>query len=250
MLTLNNISVFFDTTQVLNNISCSINQGDFIVILGPNGAGKSTLFNILSGHIKPNTGTILWNNADITNADEINRSLAIGRLFQNPNLNIAPTMTVKQNLAMALYKGKTTQPANGFAPLSQQIIDTLSTTFNIDLTPLLEKPMKSLSGGQRQLIAFMMATIVPPQLLLLDEPTAALDPEAATLLLTNVNQYVKHNKTTTLLITHDQNLAHVMGNKVWVLDKGTIKKTFDKKDAGMSRSEMTIGSIQYDKLKA
>ena len=249
MLILSDISVTLDSKTILKNINCNVKENDFIIIVGANGSGKSTFFNTIAGHIQPSSGKIIWDNKNITQMHEAQRSSLISRLFQNPNLNSVSSMTVRQNVAMAFYKNKRIQLKNGFKSINNNIITELAQEFEIDLNSLLDQPMHSLSGGQRQLIAFIMAIVIPPKILLLDEPTAALDPEASTKLLLCVKKYIKKHKIITLLITHDPQLACVMGNKVWVLDQGTIQHKYDKSEKKVLHPDELIGSIAYTKLK-
>jgi len=249
MLKLSNVSVKFDSKIILKNINCTVQENDFVIIVGANGSGKSTFFNTIAGHIQPSSGKIIWGNKTITDMHEAQRSSIISRLFQNPNLNSVSSMTVRQNLAMAFYKNKMVQLKNGFKSINNNIITELAQEFEIDLNSLLDQPMHSLSGGQRQLIAFLMAIVIPPKILLLDEPTAALDPEAATKLLLCVQKYIKKHKIITLLITHDPHLACIMGNKVWVLDQGIIQHKYDKNEKKTLHPDELIGSITYEQIK-
>ncbi len=242
-----NISVSIDGKEILKNISCSVQKGDFIVIVGPNGAGKSTFFDMISGKRTPQSGTILFDGVDITHKNDQERATIIGRLFQNPQLNGVASMTVAQNLALSTYKGTMVSLANGMAKFPLHILDDLK-HLNLGSKKTLDTPMKSLSGGQRQLLAFIMATAVPPQLFLLDEPTAALDPIAATKLLQFAIKWIKDHHMTTILITHDPHLALTIGKKIWILENGTITKQYDEKDLPHLSAADLIGHIDYKAL--
>ena len=247
MIKFENVSVTIDGKQILKNITCTINSGDFIVIVGPNGAGKSTFFDMISGKRIPTSGKILLDGTDITNLDEQYRAELISRLFQNPQLNGVASMTVAQNLAISNYKGKTVSLLNGMKKFPTHITAELD-TLNLGSSKILNTPMKDLSGGQRQLLAFIMATIMPPRLFMLDEPTAALDPQSATKLLQFAIKFINKNSMTTLLITHDPELALIIGKKIWVLEDGQITKQFDTEDtANLSASDL-IGNIDYKNL--
>ncbi len=250
MLKLEKITVSFNDKTVLENLSCAINKGDFIVIVGANGAGKSTLFDLIAGKIVPKKGTVSLDGKDITNMSEIKRASFIGRLFQNTVLSSVGSMTVGQNLTMALYKNQPAGLASGMQRFPAQFLANLAQEFDVHVSHLLEKTMSALSGGQRQLVAFIMAIALPPKLLLLDEPTAALDPNAATKLLTLVNKYVRHKDITTVLITHDPHLALALGNKLWVLEQGKITRQYEKQDKSRLTPEELIGHIDYEKLKS
>ncbi len=175
MITLENITVKIGSKPILKTISCAIQPGDFIVIVGPNGAGKSTLFDVISGKRKSSSGKILFDDNNITHMDERRRSSFISRLFQNPQHNGAPSMTVAQNLALSTLKNKNACLVDGMKNFPTHITTELK-QLNLDNQKILTTNMGNLSGGQRQSLAFIMATLTPPKLLLLDEPTAALDP--------------------------------------------------------------------------
>jgi len=248
MLKLKDISVSFGPTSVLRNLSCTIQEGDFIVIVGANGSGKSTFFDTIAGTIKPITGHIMLENTEITNLDEKHRALYISRLFQNTVKNSVGSLTVAQNLALATYKNRSVGLVNGMKHLSLDQAKKILEPLNGDVKKLLDKKMQSLSGGQRQLISFIMATLIPPKILLLDEPTAALDPTAATILLKYAAPYVKKHNITTLLITHDPHIALSIGNKVWVLEQGNITKQFTGEEKKQLNPDKLIGQIDYQAL--
>lgn len=247
MIKFENVSVTIDNKKILKNITCTINSGDFIVIVGPNGAGKSTLFDMISGKRIPTSGKILLDGADITHLDEQHRATLISRLFQNPQLNGVASMTVAQNLALSNYKGQTVSLLNGMQKFPAHLTAELD-KLNLGSAKILSTPMKDLSGGQRQLLAFIMATILPPRLFMLDEPTAALDPQSATKLLQFAIKFINEHAMTTLLITHDPELALVIGKKIWVLENGQITKQLDTRDTTNLSASDLIGHIDYKKL--
>lgn len=249
MLKLINVSVTLDNKKILHSISCTINPQDHIVVLGHNGAGKSTFFNCISGNIIPTNGDILWNNTPITQLPAYRRSSFIAQLFQNPQKNGVSSMTVHENLSLAHYKSTTVTLEPGLVPLSDKLKNILE-HFGLNSATLLDTPMKRLSGGQRQLIAFIMATLNPPQLLLLDEPTAALDPQGATRLLTCALEIIGQHKLTTLTITHDPELALSIGNKLWILENGTITKQWDAQEKKHLTAHDLLGHIDYEKLRS
>jgi len=249
MLNLKNINVTFGTNHVLKDLSCTVQAGDFIVIVGTNGAGKSTFFDTIAGKVKPDSGTIFLDGADITNLSEIQRACMVTRLFQNTHLNSVGSMTVAQNLAMAGYSRKSARLVDGMDGLTPEQLVALLAPLNLDTASLLKKPMNALSGGQRQLIAFMMSTLQAPKVLLLDEPTAALDPQAATKLLQLASTFVAKHKLTTLLITHDPHIALSIGNKIWILEDGHITKQFGVEDKKNLNPEHLIGHIDYQSLQ-
>ena len=248
MIKFENVSVTIDNKQILKNISCTINTGDFIVIVGPNGAGKSTFFDMISGKRIATSGTILLDGIDITHLNEQHRAPFISRLFQNPQLNGVASMTVAQNLALSNYKGKTVGLSNGMDTFPAHLTKELE-KLNLNSPKILHTPMKDLSGGQRQLLAFIMATLLPPRLFMLDEPTAALDPQSATKLLQFAIKFIAEHNMTTLLITHDPELALAIGKKIWILENGQITKQFDTQDAVSLSASDLIGHIDYQNLK-
>jgi len=245
MLRLKNINVWFGNNHVLRDLSCDIEPGDFIVIVGANGQGKSTFFDTLAGKIKPQSGTIALDGVDITGLNEVQRSGMITRIFQNTRLNSVGSLTVAQNLAIAHYSRRTARLVDGMTAMPHQKAEELIRSLGMD-TAILERPMSALSGGQRQLIAFVMATQLTPKILLLDEPTAALDPQSATKLLQYAVRFIKEHKITTLLITHDPHIALSVGNKIWVLENGKIAKQFAAEEKKGLNPDSLIGQIDYE----
>jgi putative tryptophan/tyrosine transport system ATP-binding protein len=248
MIVFENVCISIGNKTILKNISGTIQSGDFIVIVGPNGAGKSTFFDMISGKRIATSGKILLDGIDITQLNEQKRALFISRLFQNPQLNGIASMTVEQNLALSNYKDKTISLHNGMHNFPHALIKELE-KLNLGSEKILHTQMKDLSGGQRQLLAFIMATLLPPRLFMLDEPTAALDPQAATKLLQYAIRFIKEHTMTTLLITHDPELALVIGKQIWVLENGQITKKFNENDIPNLSSADLIGHIDYKGLK-
>ena len=247
MIQFQNVSVTIDNKRILKDITCTVENGDFIVIVGPNGAGKSTFFDMISGKRIATSGKILLDGVDITHLDEQHRSLFISRLFQNPQLNGIASMTVAENLALSNYKGTTISVQNGMKRFPEHLTAELN-KLNLGSEKILNTPMKDLSGGQRQLLAFIMATLLPPRLFMLDEPTAALDPQSATKLLQFAIKFITEHRMTTLLITHDPEIALAIGKKIWILENGQIAKQYDMNDTARLSSSDLIGHIDYQKL--
>lgn len=249
ILELIDINIKIDNKEILKDINCTIEEGDFIIIVGGNGAGKSTFFDTLSGKHIPTSGNIIFKGKDITTKTEIERTSAIARIFQNTYLNCAPSLSVLENFALIQLA---TKKASLISGISKQSIEEATALLNeIGMNwELLPKKMIGLSGGQRQLIAFMMVTKLNPELLLLDEPTAALDPQSSTKLLFYTKKFIEKNKKTALLITHDPQIALHMGNKIWILDNGRIIKQYNEEDKkNIQKPEQLIGQIDYQKLK-
>lgn len=247
MLKLKNVNVFFGETHVLKDISCNVEPGDFIVIVGTNGAGKSTFFDTIAGKVKPQNGTIMIENSDITNLNEQQRSNMVTRIFQNTRLNSVGTLTVAQNLSIARYSRRRARLVDGMQAMPRNQAKEVVASLGMN-SSILDRRMDALSGGQRQLIAFAMSTQLIPKILLLDEPTAALDPQAATKLLKYATQFIKQHNITTLLITHDPNIALSVGNKIWVLDNGKIVKQFGIEEKKGLSPDKLIGQIDYAQI--
>ncbi len=247
MLQLNNIDVWFGNNHILHQLSCTVERGDFIVIVGANGAGKTTFFDTIAGKTKPKHGHIILDGTNITHLNELQRAGMVTRIFQNTRLNSVGSMTVAQNLAIAHYSRRSARLVNGMRDMPRKRAEQLVRELGMDAS-ILDTPMNTLSGGQRQLIAFVMATQLIPKVLLLDEPTAALDPQAATKLLHYAALFIKQHKVTTLLITHDPHIALNIGNKVWVLENGTISRQFTGEEKKHLNPDKLIGQIDYAQL--
>lgn len=249
MLRLDTIQVAFGQHQVLKNFTCQVNEGDFVVIVGANGTGKTTLFDVISGKLRPNGGKVFLQGKDITNLSERQRAHFFSRLFQNPLVNCVTSMTVEENIALALYKNQTVGFRHGLSGISPLLLESISHFFDIPIQEVLRRPMGALSGGQRQMISFIMATLVHPTILLLDEPTAALDPQSATKLLRSAVRFIKEHSITAMMITHDPQLAQCMGNKVWVLGNGRVSKEFNEQEKEHLSPDKLIGHVDYASLR-
>ncbi len=247
MLKLTAIELSFGSHAILRNLSCEVEKGDFVVIVGGNGAGKSTLFDTIAGRAKPQRGSITIDGQDVTALNEQQRAGMVTRIFQNTRLNSVGGFTVHQNLAMAHYSRRSARLVDGMNTMPREHAEQLMDSIGMPHATL-DKKMRSLSGGQRQLIAFVMATQLIPKLLLLDEPTAALDPQAATTLLMHAGRFIKEHNVTTIMITHDPYIALSMGNKVWVLERGVIARQFSASEKKDLHPDELIGHIDYQKI--
>lgn len=237
MLQLINISKAFNGKNVLQQLSCQANNGDFIVIMGPNGTGKTTLFDLISGKTLPDSGSIIIDGIDCTKLSEKERAPYVGRLFQNTYLGSCATLTVRENLAMATLKERKAGLGVGVDAFPQWVIEDYLLPLQLNLESMLDVPMGALSGGQRQLISFVMTILHRPKILLLDEPTAALDPNSATQLLVFAKEYAKKNGMPVLLITHDPLVAKHLGNRLWILEEGRVKSEFGLEKQGLNPEE-------------
>lgn len=223
MIRVENISVEFGEFKALQQVTCSINEKDFILILGHNGAGKSTLLDVISGRVIPSSGKIFRNNIDITLLSESKRSQFISRVFQNTHMGSVATMTVAENLAMATLKSKRAGFKSAIKNFPEYIVEETLKPLGLRLEDLLNTPIGKLSGGQRQIITIVMATLCEPDILLLDEPTAALDPVSTENLLQFVSKFTKQRKMATMMITHDEQRAKFLANRTWILQKGILQ---------------------------
>ena len=227
MLKINKITKIFNPNTVneriaINNLSFTINDGDFITVIGGNGAGKSTLLNLISGVLFPNSGDMFLNERNISKLPDYKRARFIGRVFQDPNMGTSSDMLIEENLALALRRGKFRGLRWGISKAERQIFKDELKKFDLGLEDRLSTKVGLLSGGQRQALTLFMAVINKPDLLLLDEHTAALDPKTALKVLSITNQIVNENKLTTLMITHNMKDAIEYGNRLIMLNNGNI----------------------------
>ena len=224
MLTINNITKTFnlstpDERKALDDFSLSVKPGEFVTLIGANGAGKSTLFDAICGNFITDSGSIILDGHDITLMPQYERSRNIGRLYQDPTLGTAPGMTIEENLALATKTGRwITHITNRDRELFRQKLSRLQ----MHLEDRLTQQIGSLSGGQRQAMALLMATINPPKLLLLDEHTAALDPEAEKKVMRITEEIVREHDLTCIMITHDMQAALDMGTRTIMMHDGKI----------------------------
>ncbi|MBP5197928.1 MAG: ATP-binding cassette domain-containing protein [Lachnospiraceae bacterium] len=224
MLEINSISKTFNPGTVnektaLNKLSLSVADGDFISIIGANGAGKSTLFNAIGGTFFTDEGSIILDGEDITLQPEHIRSRKIGRLFQNPMLGTAPDMSIMENLALAAGSGGW---LSRLSKKDKEFFREKVSLLNMGLEDRMNHPVGLLSGGQRQALTLMMATINPPKLLLLDEHTAALDPATSDKVLELTESIIAENNLTCLMITHNMETALNLGNRTLMMNDGNI----------------------------
>jgi putative ABC transport system ATP-binding protein len=229
MLELKNVKKTFNAGTVnekaaLTDLSLSVADGDFITIIGSNGAGKSTLFNAIGGSFYVDEGYLTLDGRDITFMPEHKRASLMGRLFQDPMLGTAPHMSIEENLSVAYLRASTSRFAyfSTIGDAERKLFRERLATLEMGLEDRLDNPVGLLSGGQRQALSLLMATIVPPQLLLLDEHTAALDPATAAKVLQITRDIVEEQHITCLMVTHNMNQALDMGNRTLMMDSGRI----------------------------
>ncbi len=241
MLKINDISKTFNPGTVnektaLSHLSLTVNDGDFISIIGSNGAGKSTLFNAIAGSFLTDEGSIVLDGEDITLTPEHVRAKTIGRLFQDPLKGTAPDMTIEENLALAAGKGGWLSRISKKekADLRERVA-----LLDMGLENRMDAPVGLLSGGQRQALTLLMATINPPKLLLLDEHTAALDPATSEKVMELTERIARENKLTCLVITHNMHAALQQGNRTLMMENGNIVLDL----SGDERKNMTVEDL-------
>ena len=241
MLKLNGISKTFapgtpNEKRALSGLNLYLAPGDFVTILGSNGAGKSTMFNAIAGTFKPDSGSIVLDGTDITNLPDYKRSKFIGRMFQDPLKGTAPNMTIEENLALAYMRATSgTSPFSMITRSDRKDFRERLSQLGLGLEDRMNHPVGLLSGGQRQALTLLMATMVTPKLLLLDEHTAALDPATAEKVLSLTKQIVAENGITCLMITHNIPSALSLGNRTIMMKGGSIVLDI----AGQERADMT-----------
>ena len=226
MIELRNVSMIFNQGTVNENraitsINLRVREGDFITVIGSNGAGKSTLFNLVAGTITPTIGSIYLNDRNITRDPEYRRAKYIGRIFQNPLLGTASNMSLEDNVIITYRKG--------FKWLRRSLNHRMREFFRTELVQLrmgLEDRMKEnlamFSGGQRQALTLLMMVLSRPELILLDEHTAALDPKNARIVLELTDRFIEEYRLTAMMITHNMHHAIEYGNRLLMMDKGEI----------------------------
>ncbi|CCF24885.1 ABC transporter ATP-binding protein [Leuconostoc citreum] len=224
VFSLQNITVTVgDSVRILDNLNFDIFDGDFITVLGTNGAGKSTLFNTIAGNLKIASGVLKHHDKNIANDSAVSRTDYIARVFQDPKMGTAPRMTVAENLLLAEKRGKKrTLHSRGLTKEKLTEYANITKVMGNNLDTRLQTATGNLSGGQRQALSFLMATRVKPELLLLDEHTAALDPKTSEQLMLATNEQVTKNKLTALMITHNLADALKYGNRLIILNAGKI----------------------------
>ncbi len=206
----------------LRNLTLHLNDGDFVTVIGGNGAGKSTLLNVVAGTLFPDAGTITIDGVDVTRLPEHKRAKYIGRVFQDPMTGTAATMQIEENLALARRRGASRTLRPGITRAERKEYQQLLQILDLGLESRLTTKVGLLSGGQRQALTLLMASLVKPKLLLLDEHTAALDPKTAAKVLEATEKIVSQARLTTLMITHNMRDAIAHGNRLIMMYEGRI----------------------------
>ena len=227
MLELKNVCKTFNPGTVnakraLNNLSLTLNDGDFVTVIGGNGAGKSTMLNAIAGVWKPDSGSVIIDGVDVTDMPEHKRAKFFGRVFQDPMMGTAANMQIDENLAIAARRGKKHTLKWGVTSAEREKYKKMLCQLDLGLENRLTSKVGLLSGGQRQAVTLLMASLNTPKLLLLDEHTAALDPKTAKKVLEITDSIVNEKKLTTIMITHNMRDAIAHGNRLIMLHNGSV----------------------------
>ena len=206
----------------LNHLSLTLEEGDFVTVIGGNGAGKSTMLNAISGVWPVDAGTVRIDDVDVTELSEHQRAVYLGRVFQDPMVGTAGNMTIEENLALAARRGEKRTLRWGIKKSEREQFKELLRPLGLGLEDRLTAKVGLLSGGQRQALTLLMASLKKPKVLLLDEHTAALDPKTAAKVLELSDQIVEEHKLTTLMVTHNMKDAIAHGNRLIMLDAGRV----------------------------
>lgn len=244
MLKITNLQKTFNPGTVnaktaLNGLNLTLEDGDFVTVIGGNGAGKSTMLNAIAGVWKPDFGTIEIDGVDVTNIPEYKRAAYLGRVFQDPMKGTAPDMEIAENLSIAARRGTRRKLVWGIKKAEREKYKELLATLELGLETRLSSKVGLLSGGQRQAVTLLMATLNRPKLLLLDEHTAALDPKTAAKVLEITDKLVTENNLTTLMITHNMNDAIAHGNRLIMMHEGRIVVDV----SGEEKKKLTISQL-------
>lgn len=261
MLTLKGVCKTFNAGTINEKralIDCNLHlaPGDFVTVIGGNGAGKSTLMNMVAGVYPIDAGTITLDGMNISRLSESARAKYLGRVFQDPMMGTAADMQIIENLAMAKRRGKTRTLAWGVTKAEKEEYRERLHELGLGLENRLTSKVGLLSGGQRQALTLLMATLVEPKLLLLDEHTAALDPKTAAKVLALTEKVVEENHLTTLMVTHNMNDAIRLGNRLIMMHEGRViydvqgaeKKALTVKDLLQKFEEVAGGELANDRM--
>jgi putative ABC transport system ATP-binding protein len=243
-LVLDNVTKVFNPGTInekvaLSDLSLTINEGEFVTVIGGNGAGKSTMLNAIAGVFKPDAGKIIIDGVNVSKQSEYKRAKYLGRVFQDPLLGTASNMNIEENLAIAMRRGKMRGLKWGLTKKDRELFKQELAYFDLGLENRLSAKVGLLSGGQRQAITLIMATLKKPKLLLLDEHTAALDPKTAKKVLDLTDKIVGENHLTTLMITHNMSDAIKHGDRLIMMNEGQI--VYDVK--GEEKKNLTVKDL-------
>ena len=251
MLRLANIEKSFyqgtpNETTLYKDFSVKVEEGEFVTVIGSNGSGKSTFLNIIAGSLNADKGSVEFLGKDISGLPEHKRSRDIARVYQDPLKGTAPSLTILENLSMAANKGKPFNLSKGVNPKTVENFKSLLARLNLNLEEKLFNKVGTLSGGQRQALSLLMATLVQPKLLLLDEHTAALDPKTSERIIGLTQDLVEEKQLTAIMVTHNLKQAIEVGNRLMMFHKGQI--IFDIK--GDEKKRLSVADLidKFNKL--
>ena len=252
MLKVSNVSkTFFPGTvnerRALVDIDLELAKGDFVTIIGSNGAGKSTLLNVVSGRLGVDKGTVTIDEREVTGTAEHKRANQVGRVFQDPLAGTAPNLTIEENLALAYRRGHSRGLGRALNGKRRELFAEKLTTLELGLENRLSAQVGLLSGGQRQALSLLMASMTGPKIMLLDEHTAALDPQRAELVTDLTHRIVEEGGLTTLMVTHNMEQALRLGNRLIMMHEGEIVYEAD----GATKEKLTVHDLleQFTKIK-
>ncbi len=221
---------FSNENVAVNNVSLQIREGDFVIIIGANGSGKSTLLNLIAGNSLPDSGTIYINSTNVTEWKDFERSKFISRVFQNPLQGTAPDLSVLDNFRLASLRTQPKKLVSGIDTQFESRVKESISMLKLGLENKIHQSMGTLSGGQRQALTLVMGTMDDCKLMLLDEPTAALDPRSATLIMEKAKDIISIKKLTAILITHQLKDVLKYGNRLIQMSEGKIMRDFNNAD--------------------
>jgi putative ABC transport system ATP-binding protein len=235
MIELNKVHKVFNKgkanqVDAVNGIDLKINSGDFLVIVGSNGSGKTTLLNLIAGNVLPTSGTINIDGNDVTNLADYKRSQWIARVFQNPVSGTASDLSILDNFRLAALRSKPKGLSVGINESFKKLVKEKISTLGMGLENKIEQPMGTLSGGQRQALTLLMSIMDICKVLLLDEPTAALDPRSAEVVMKTADRLIKDFDLTAILITHNLKDAFNSGNRIIQMGEGLILKDYNEEE--------------------
>lgn len=244
MLKIENISKTFNAgtvnaKQALNGLSLHLNEGDFVTVIGGNGAGKSTMLNAVAGVYPVDCGRILIGGVDVTAVPEHKRAKYLGRVFQDPMIGSAASMQIEENLALAVRRGKRRTLRWGISKAEKKMFYERLAALDLGLENRMTSRVGLLSGGQRQALTLLMASLQKPQLLLLDEHTAALDPKTAAKVLELTDQIIAENHLTAMMVTHNMRDAIAHGNRLIMMNEGKVILDI----SGEEKKQLTVESL-------
>jgi len=227
MIELKNITKIFhkgtiNENKAISNLNIKIEKGDFVTVIGSNGAGKSTMLNLVAGYLIPDEGNVIIGGKDVTHMSDYKRASFIGKVFQDPLSGTAGSLTIEENLAIAKKRGQKRWFSKGVKSSDRELFKDKLKILDLGLEKRLKDTVGLLSGGQRQSLTLLMATLVKPEILLLDEHTAALDPKTAAKIIELTEYFVNEFNLTAMMVTHNMKQALSLGNRTIMMHKGEV----------------------------